>query len=498
MQTSFISIQVDEAKHLVVFSLEGSQYLPGATALDSKFGGLIKKADAADRFSGKKGEVLAVTAPVDAPQERIWLVGLGPSDKLDEETLMEIGGKITVALNGAGIAAADVLVEAPQGVAIPESKMATALAMGANMRAWRFDKYLTKEKEEDKPSLQELRFMLGGVQEATLAFEPLREVLAGINLTREVVSEPANIIYPESLADVCRELRDVGVEVEVYGEKQLKKMGAGALLGVGQGSIRESQMVVMRWNGAEDKKAAPVAFVGKGVTFDTGGISIKPSGGMEEMKWDMGGAGTVIGLVRALAGRKAKANIIGAVGLVENMPDGNAQRPGDIVTSMSGQTIEVLNTDAEGRLVLADVLWHVQQEYKPQCMIDLATLTGAVIICLGHHMAGLFSNNDELAGWLLETGEKTGEKLWRLPLAPYYDKKLDSPVADMQNIAEGREAGSTMAAQFLQRFVGDTVWAHLDIAATAWSKKDSDLMAKGSTAFGVRLLDRLVREHYEQ
>lgn len=286
--------------------------------------------------------------------------------------------------------------------------------------------------------------------------------------------------------------------MNILGETEMRKLGMNALLGVGQGSDKESQLVVMRYNGNKGSKSAPVAFVGKGVTFDTGGISIKPANGMEEMKWDMGGAGVVIGLMRALAGRKAKINAIGVAGLVENMPDGNAQRPGDVVKSANGQTIEVLNTDAEGRLVLADALWYTQQHSKPQFIIDLATLTGAIIVALGTSRAGLFSNNDKLARQLFDTGKKTGEEVWRLPLADVYDKQINSDIADMQNIGKDREAGSITAAQFLQRFIeNDTPWAHLDIAGVAWSKKDSDIAAKGATAFGVRLLNQLIADYYE-
>ena len=285
--------------------------------------------------------------------------------------------------------------------------------------------------------------------------------------------------------------------MEVLGEAELEKLGCHSLLGVGQGSAKESKLVVMQWNGGKAGDA-PVAFVGKGVTFDTGGISIKPAQDMDDMKWDMGGAAAVLGVMRALAGRKAAVNAIGVMGLVENMPDGNAQRPGDVVKSMSGQTIEILNTDAEGRLVLADALWYTQDRFKPTHMINLATLTGAIIISLGEEYAGLFSNNDELATSLNEAGLKVGEKLWRLPLAKAYDKQIDSVIADVKNIGNGRSAGSITAAQFLQRFVNETKWAHLDIAGVAWNKKAGDLYQAGSTAFGVRLLNMWVKKHIEK
>ena len=293
------------------------------------------------------------------------------------------------------------------------------------------------------------------------------------------------------------ELRELGIDVEVLDEKKMKKLGFGALLGVGQGSVRPPRLVIMRWLGAKDKAAAPLAFVGKGITFDTGGISLKPGPGMEDMKWDMAGAGAVFGAMKAIAGRKAKANVVGVLALAENMPDGNAQRPGDIVTSLSGQTIEVLNTDAEGRLVLADALWYTQDRFKPRLMIDLATLTGAVIIALGSEYAAVFSNSDELVERLQASGKAVGENLWRLPLGDSYDREIDCDAADMKNISSGREAGSTIGAVFLQRFVNSVPWAHLDIAGTAWSKKDKPTVPKGATGYGVRLLDRLVAQYYE-
>jgi leucyl aminopeptidase len=332
---------------------------------------------------------------------------------------------------------------------------------------------------------------------AKRVYQKLEKIADGVFLTRDLVSEPANILYPATLAAQAKTLAALGVAVEILDEKKMKKLGMGSLLGVGQGSLRPSRLVVMQWKGNPKAKDAPLAILGKGVTFDTGGISIKPAAGMEDMKWDMAGAGVVIGLMKALAGRKARVNVVGMVGLVENMPSGAAQRPGDIVTSMSGQTIEVLNTDAEGRLVLADVLWYCQDRFKPRFMIDLATLTGAIIIALGHEHAGLFSNNDELAERLAAAGKAVGEALWRMPLGEAYDRQLDSDAADVRNIGGGRDAGSITAAQFLQRFVNKTPWAHLDIAGTAWSKKDAPTVPKGATAFGVRLLERFIADHYE-
>jgi leucyl aminopeptidase len=324
-----------------------------------------------------------------------------------------------------------------------------------------------------------------------------RAVADGVALTKELVTEPANIIYPESFVTRCQHLKELGVEISVLDDKDMAALGMGALLGVAQGSRRPARLLVMKWDGTGGTQERPVALVGKGVTFDTGGISIKPAAGMEDMKWDMGGAGAVAGAMKALAGRKAKAYVVGVCGLVENMPDGNAQRPGDIVTSMSGQTIEVLNTDAEGRLVLCDALHWVQEKYNPEYIVDLATLTGAIIVSLGSEYAGLFSNSDELADKLTAAGKASGDPLWRFPLSKAYDKMIDSPIADMKNIG-GKGAGSITAAQFLGRFIKDGVkWAHLDIAGTVWADKAGPVWDKGATGFGVRLLDRFVADNFE-
>jgi len=370
------------------------------------------------------------------------------------------------------------------------------LAYGANLRSYRFDKYKTQLKDDAKPSVKTMKVLSRATGAARKAYAPLAKIADGVALTRDLVSEPPNVLYPESLAIRCKELSRLGVKVQILGEAQMKRLGMGALLGVGQGSIRESKMVVMQWNGGAAKDQ-PVAFVGKGVTFDTGGISLKPGAGMEDMKWDMGGSGVVIGLMKALAGRKAKANVVGVVGLVENMPDGNAQRPGDIVTTMSGQTIEILNTDAEGRLVLADALHYTIDRFAPKFVVNLATLTGAIIISLGSEYAGMFSNNDQLCDRLSSAGEQVSEKVWRMPMGDAYDKMINSDIADMKNIG-GRWGGSITAAQFLQRFVKDGVkWAHLDIAGVTCSNKEVPTVPKGGTGFGVRLLDRLVSENYE-
>jgi leucyl aminopeptidase len=367
--------------------------------------------------------------------------------------------------------------------------------MGAALRHYRFDRFRTKEKAEDTPKLAKITVLATDPLKARNAYEPLQAVVEGVFISRDLVSEPPNVLNPAEMAKRCEKLRSLGLKVDVLGPKEMTKLGFGALLGVAQGSVNEPRMVVMHWHGGPRGKK-PVAFVGKGVTFDTGGISIKPAGGMEDMKWYMAGAGTVVGLMAALAGRKAKVNAVGLVGLVENMPSGTAQRPGDVVKTYSGQTVEVLNTDAEGRLVLADVLWYCQQKFDPAFMVDLATLTGAMIIALGHDYAGMFSNNDELANRLVAAGKDTGELLWRMPLGDSYDRQLKSDIADMKNIG-GRPGGSITAAQFIQRFVNNKPWAHLDIAGTAWSSQDSPTTPKGATAYGVRLLEKLVADHYE-
>ncbi len=482
---------------VVVGVLEGGKLTPSAAALDKATRGSLVKAMGAGRFKGKKDQIAEVVAPKGVALSRVVLAGLGKADAIDEQAAQAIGGRIAAHLSGTGAAEAAVMVDELKGVKLAPPLLAANLAYGARLRAYRFDKYLTKEKPDDKPSLKRLSIRVSGAAAARRAFEPLDKIADGVFMTRDLVSEPPNVIYPESLADQAKTLEALGVKVEVLDEKQMKKLGMGALVGVGQGSARPPRLLVMQWQG--DPKAAdkrPVAFVGKGITFDTGGISLKPAAGMEDMKWDMAGAGVVIGLMKALAGRKARANVVGVAALAENMPSGTAQRPGDIVKSMSGQTVEVINTDAEGRLVLADALWYTQDRFKPRFLVDLATLTGAIIVALGHEYAGLFSNDDELADKLKAAGQATGERLWRMPLGEEYDKAIKSEAADMKNTGD-RAAGSITAAQFLQRFIREVPWAHLDIAGMAWSSKDAPITPKGGTAYGVRLLDRLVADNYE-
>jgi leucyl aminopeptidase len=463
-----------------------------AQELDRASGGAVTRAIGATRFAGKKDETLTLLAPAGLSLDRILVVGTGDPAKLDAAGAEALGGTVVAALAKTGVTEAAVLFDLPAG-------LETAPASGALLRSYRFDRYRTTEKPEKKPSLEALTFHVADVEAAAAAFEPARAVAESVAFARDLVSEPANAVYPESLAERCRELSALGLAVEVLDLAKLKELGMGALVGVAQGSAREPRVVVLRWNGAPGAAdPRPVAFVGKGVTFDSGGISLKPGAGMEDMKWDMAGSAAVIGAMRALAARKAKANVIGIVGLVENMPSGTAQRPGDVVTSMSGQTIEVINTDAEGRLVLADVVWYANETFKPRAIIDLATLTGAIIIALGTDYAGLFATTDELAEGLTKAGAAVGEPVWRMPLGDAYDKELDSAIADMKNMGNSRNGGSIIGAQFIKRFVKDTPWAHVDIAGVAWSKKDHTVVPKGATAFGVRLLDRYVADTLEK
>jgi leucyl aminopeptidase len=439
------------------------------------------------RFDGSPGQSFLLINQEGGKLVRIVLVGVGEGDAGDYQ---KAGGEIIAKVQTSG--AKHIVIDG----ANLSAKAAAEAAYGATLRNWRMDKYRTKLAETSKPTV-ELLTVSGAPAEALTLWTTYDAIAQGVALTKELVTEPANIIYPESFVERCRHLADLGVEISVLDDKQMAELGMGALLGVAQGSRRPARLLVMKWDGTGGKQERPVALVGKGVTFDTGGISIKPAAGMEDMKWDMGGAGAVAGAMKALAGRKAKAYVVGVCGLVENMPDGNAQRPGDIVTSMSGQTIEVLNTDAEGRLVLCDALHWVQENYNPEYIVDLATLTGAIIVSLGSEYAGLFSNSDELADKLTAAGKASGDPLWRFPLSKAYDKMIDSPIADMKNIG-GKGAGSITAAQFLGRFIKDGVkWAHLDIAGTVWADKPGPVWDKGATGFGVRLLDRFVADNFE-
>jgi leucyl aminopeptidase len=493
VKVGFVPFSASLKPTVVVFCDDTLKF--GATALKTlgTAAGVVKRAAAASQFKGKSGAILDVLAPEGIKVQRLIVIGTGKPAELKDKDFLKFGGVLAGKLN-AGSEAVTVVAELPDGAMTPVH--AAAVASGIRLRAYKFDRYKTKKKDgEDGVLRADVSLAVNDVAATRKAFAPEAHIVDGVIIARELVNEPPNVLYPEEFARRAAQLRKLGVVVEILDVKAMTKLGMGALLGVAQGSARPGRTVIMRWNGGK-RGEPPVAFVGKGVCFDTGGISIKPSGSMEDMKGDMGGAACVVGLMHALAARKARANVVGAIGLVENMPDGNAQRPGDIVTSMSGQTIEIINTDAEGRLVLADVLWYVAKKFKPKFMVDLATLTGAIMVALGTEYAGLFSNNDELAGRLTDVGQKTGERVWRMPLGPEYDKLIDSQFADMKN-AGVRHGGSITAAQFLQRFVDNTPWAHLDIAGTAMGAPKSEINHSWASGFGVRLLDRLVTEYYE-
>ena len=443
------------------------------------------------RFEGDASSAVEQFVDDSGSARRVLIIGTG-AGSTPNDAAEKLGGTAVARLLTSG--ETKVVIEV-SGLGF-DADAAARVGLAAALRSWRYDRYRTKLKDKQKPTLDEVVIVGGGDGAAQRYADRWEPVYEGVSLTRELVTEPANIIYPESFVErVLASLEGTGVEIEVLDRAAMEKLGMGALLGVAQGSIREGRLLILKWNGRGEGQ--PLALVGKGVTFDTGGISIKPAAGMEAMKWDMGGAGAVAGAMKALARRKAKANVVGICGLVENMPSGSAQRPGDVVTTMSGQTVEVINTDAEGRLVLADALTYVQRNYKPETIVDLATLTGAILISLGHEYAGLFSNNDDLAAQLQHVGEESGDRLWRMPLGESFDRLIDSPIADIKNVGP-REGGSITAAQFLQRFVENGVrWAHIDMAGKAWSDKPGNTYDKGATGFGVRLLDEYVADVIE-
>ena len=478
---------------LVVFCEEGVKLGPATRKALAPTGDLVQRAAAADRFTGKSGSALDIVAPSGLPLSRLVVLGVGRAAKLKRRDFVKLGG---TALGKVPSAASDAAIFAELSGGALKPDQAADIALGTQLRAYTFDRYKTKKKEgEEAPAKTRIAIAVGNVAAAEKAWVAGEALADGVIMARDLINEPANVLYPEEFARRAGALKKLGVAVEVLDVPAMKKLGMNALLGVGQGSRKDSRVVIMRWNGGK-KGAPPVAFIGKGVCFDTGGISIKPAAGMEDMKGDMAGAACVVGLMHALAARNAKANVVGAIGLVENMPDGNAQRPGDIVKTMNGQTIEIINTDAEGRLVLADVLHYVNTRHEPKFMIDLATLTGAIIVALGQEYAGMFGNDDRLCDRLTKAGQATGEKVWRMPLGPEYDKQIDSKFADMKNTG-GRYGGSITAAQLLARFVDKTPWAHLDIAGTALGSPQTDINKSWSSGWGVRLLDRLVAEHYE-
>ncbi|GAA4776043.1 leucyl aminopeptidase [Stakelama sediminis] len=490
MEIDFAATPGETSDLLVLPVQRGGLTALSQSTLSEQARKLLTSAAEKSRFEGDSGTTCEVFADDAGTLLRIALVGVGNAD---EPSYERAGGAIAARYISSGVKTMTVDFSTLKGAV--SAKQAARFVAGAAQKAWRHDVYRTKLPAGKKPTLERIA-IANAPDGSTEAWAYADAVTQGMELTRKLVTEPANILFPESFVEEAQALAELGIELTVLDEAQMRELGMGALLGVSQGAEREGRLLAMRWNG-KGSGDVELALVGKGVTFDSGGISLKPGPGMEDMKWDMGGAGAVIGTMKALALRKAKANVLGVCGLVENMPDGNAQRPGDVVTSLSGQTIEVINTDAEGRLVLCDALTWVQRNFKPKTIIDLATLTGAMIISLGHEHAGLFSNDDSLADAMLAAGQASGDKLWRMPLGDAYDKLLDSPIADMKNVGP-RAAGSITAAQFLKRFIDDGVqWAHLDIAGMAWSDKAGPNYEKGATGFGVRVLDRLVADRFE-
>ncbi len=491
--------EIKEFKGTLIFPLLQDKNLSGLLKqIDHNSGKKItSRSMKVCNFKGKEDSCLEIVCPEGTKADRIILLGLGQSKNLSLFSYEKLGSKILDYLNSKKISDSSVCIELPEKV-YARSEASAHIAFGALMNSYRFNKYFSEEKKKREMSIRSLLFVDSSNFIAKKKWYRLSQVAEGVFLTRNLVSEPANIMTPVQLSKEARKLSKYGIKVEILDEKKIKILKMGALLGVAQGSANKPYVVSMSWIGNRKNKKFDVSFVGKGVTFDTGGISIKPSGGMEDMKWDMGGSAVVIGLMRALAGRKVKANVSAVIGLVENMPSGTAQRPGDVVRSMSGKTIEVLNTDAEGRLVLADAVWFAQKKFKPNNIIDLATLTGAIIISLGQEKAGLFCNNKNLESMIHEAGNIVEEKVWSMPIDDSYDKDIASDIADMKNVGSGRGAGSTAGAMFIKRFINDIPWAHIDIAGVTWSKKDRPLIPKGGTAYGVRILEQLVSNYWEK
>ncbi len=499
-------VALDASASPVIAALVGQdlQLPPRLKSLDQQSGGALTRAAKAADFKGRAKSSIEILSPEKLDATRLYLIGTALSESSGDLDWIRAGAVAYAAIHARKTPTASLIAEAPDKSAPAADELAALMAYGALLRSYNFRKYRTRPprennngeaEPEEKPSV--LYIHCKDPRAAEKAFADKLAVAEGVFTARDLVNEPANALGPVEFAARAEELSSLGVEVEVLEPDALEKLGMGALLGVAQGSTRPARVVVMQWNGAKSKRAKPLCIIGKGVVFDSGGLSMKPAGGMEDMKGDMGGAACVVGLMRALAARKAAANVVGIIGLVENMVSGAAQRPGDIVTSMSGQTIEVLNTDAEGRLVLADVIWYAQERFKPRFMVDLATLTGAIMVALGKEHAGLFSNDDRLAGEITDAGLATGEKVWRMPLGKAYDKLIDSKNADMKNIG-GRFGGAITAAQFIQRFVKDTPWAHLDIAGTALDSPKDELNQSWSSGWGVRLLDRMIADKYEK
>ncbi|MEM6811293.1 MAG: leucyl aminopeptidase [Pseudomonadota bacterium] len=498
---SFQKSEYQKADTLIVGVFEDGALSDPAEILDNYLDGTLSYAIKANsKFKGKVGQALHISA-YDQDFRQIIIIGVGKEADLDHKVAEEIGGKLLSTLKTYGAGQANIRLSGSHDFEkITAAEFANRIATGLHLKSYEFNKYKSKKNEKKSEGLQKLVITTNAAPEAEKLYKDTSKICDGVFLSRDLINEPPNQLHPESYAELIKdELKPLGVEVEVLDEKKMQKLGFGALLSVGQGSIRDSRLVIMKWNGNKKSKKSPLALVGKGVTFDTGGISLKPPAEMDLMKMDMGGSAAVVGAMKAIAGRKAKANVIGVVGLVENMPSDRAYRPGDIITSHAGKTIEVLNTDAEGRLVLADALTYVQEKYKPEVIIDLATLTGAIMVALGFEYCGAFANDHDLWDQLSLASSDANEKFWRMPLDEAYRKEMESEVGDLKNLGSlGRYGGACSAAGFLEHFIEDKVkWAHIDIAGTAWGKSEKPTVPKGGTGFAVRTLDRLVSHYYE-
>ncbi|MGH8761158.1 MAG: leucyl aminopeptidase [Burkholderiales bacterium] len=493
IELEFLARATNTAPMSAVAVLVFEQSGPGDEALDLDVAasGMISRALGHGRLTASTHQAIVLTALADPCISHIVVVGVCGRGMFDEHSMEDAAARAYATAKSCGASSLELRVWSFS------AELSAHAALGLRLASYRFDKYRTREKAGDRPSLQAARIVVQDPAQAAKEFAPLARLADAIGFARDLVSEPPNVLYPEEFARRVKALEVLGLQVDILDEQQMVELGMGALLSVGQGSARQSQLAVMAWYGATRPSDAPVVVAGKGVCFDSGGLSLKEHEGMWEMKWDMGGAAAVAGLMHVLATRQAKANVVGILGLVENMPDGAASRPGDVVTSMSGQTIEIVDTDSEGRLVLADALWYGHQRFNPAALVDVATLTSAIIIALGHHYAGVFSNDDSLANQLLAAADREGELLWRMPLHRRYRNLIDSPIADMKNYG-GQTAGSILAALFLEPFAGSTPWAHLDIAPAAWRKESDEAMVPdGATGYGVRLLNRWIAQYHE-
>ncbi|MAJ23970.1 MAG: leucyl aminopeptidase [Rickettsiales bacterium] len=493
MKISFNSEFSNDRGTIVFVCVKNKPLHKYLATLDKKNNNYISKAMKVTNFDYKENNHLELILPLGSKANRLILIGTEVAKISNEVGLGKLGSFLTSITNNKKIKEVSLIIDhklfKPSEVAI--------MLFGLSLNTYRFNKYFSDKNKTRVNYIQKINLFYSNKTDLQKEWKRFSSIKEGVFLTRDLVSEPANNLTPFLLAKEAMKLKNIGLKVEQLDEKKLKDLKMGALLGVAQGSENKPYVVTLEWKGNKSKKTTDFTFVGKGVTFDTGGISIKPSGGMEEMKYDMGGSAVVLGLMKALALRKTKANVSGVIGLVENMPSGKAQRPGDVVKSMSGQTIEVINTDAEGRLVLADILWYAQKKFKPNKIVDLATLTGAIIVSIGQEKAGMFSNNSNFSDEVTKLGLKVGEEVWNMPVDNSYEKDINSDIADMKNVGSGRGAGSTAGAIFLKRFIKDTTWMHLDIAGVTWAKSDRPMTPKGGSGFGVRLLDELVFKNFE-